>query len=406
MEKTRIEQDSVEVTLADGSTTYQITSTVTNPGILPNTGIFVFKIVDPAEPKDDVFERVGQPKDINFMLRDRDEAIAASDEEYLYFRLVKQYPDLEIAIQAKAAIKSRIDASIKQWYLYQTEFVGIVDSLHPGTDPEYEQALENTYLAAKAARVAAEDEVANAEVVLDATEVLLAHAEEIAGIRKDEADFCAEVNGVLWPDLLSQTSAFTSAAGTLFTDSKSFWLSSNTFKDDSDTFYGASSTFLADILSTYSLFAAGLDPISPPNPGWPASPGATPAWIDMYNVLFGYAGKPAAYDILVTAYETLVGGYGPYTTPATTLGVYQVAVDGPLAASVVTTNSITSALGTFCGAATAAYSAALVSVSQKETNVATAVSAKNEAEAELASAQEAEDAALAALQECCPGYTV
>lgn len=401
MEKTRIEQDAVEVTLADGTTAYQITTTVLDPGVLPDTGMFVFNIVDPAEPKDDKFVRFGQPKDINFMIRDRDAAIAAGDEEYLYFRLVKQYPDLEVAIQAKAAIKSRIDASISLWYRYQEAFVGIIDSLHPGVDPEYELALENTYLEARDARIAAEGDVASAEVVLDAAEVLLAHAEEISGIRKDEADFCAEVNGTLWPDLLSIQGAYNPAVAALFTSSKSFWLSSQTFNDNSAVFYSDSSTFFNDLVVDYNAFPTG-----PPNPSYNGPPTLTPDWTDFYNTLKGYDGKPAAYNALVTAYETLVDGYGPYTTPATALGVYQTAYDSWSTPSTTVTNAITSALGTFCGAATAAYSAALVQVSQKETGVATAVAAKNEAEAELASAQAAEDAALAALRECCPDYQV
>jgi len=401
MEKTRIEQDSVEVTLPDSTPAYQITTTVTAPGVLPDTGMFVFKIVDPAEPKDDAFQRVGQPKDINFMLRDRDAAIAAGDEEYLYFRLVKQYTDLEVAIQAKAAIKSRVDASIKQWYLYQTEFVGIVDSLHPGTDPEYEQQLENTYLAARDARIAAEEAVEDADTALDTAQLLLNHAEEIAGIRKEESDFCAEVNGALWPELLNLETVLGSALGVLFSDSKSFWLSSKTIKDESLTFYSDSSTFFNDLVVDYNGFPTG-----PPNPAYNGPPTLATDWNDFYNTLKGYDGKPATYNALITAYQTLVNNYGPYTDPATTLGVFQTALNDYSSSVTLTTNAITSALGTFCGTATAAYSAALVGVSQAESSVASAVAAKNEAEAELASAQAAEDAALTALRDVCPDYEV
>jgi hypothetical protein len=405
MDKTRIEQDSVEVTLADSSVVFQVTTTIIEPGILPDTGLFVFSIIDPAEPKSDEFVRVAQPHDINFMLRDRDNAIAAGNEEYLYVKVVLQYPSLEVAIQAKAAIKSRIDSAISRWYQYQTEFVGVVETLHPGVDPEYEQALRDTYVAARDARVLAETAVEDADDAVIAAQVLLDHAQEISDIRKDETGFCTVANGTLWPQLQTGLGTFNTGAGALFTASKTFWTAAKAFDDIADIFYTASNTFWNDLILCYNFFP---NTVAPPDPLGPQALYAFAApnnhdWDNFYATLQGYDGNPTTFNTALTTYGTAVSTYGPHATPGTSLAAFQTVLDAYTTTSTLIT-SMDMALSTFCATVIAAYSAALVQVTQKEESVATAVNTKNEAEAELASAQETEDAALAAVQEVCPDF--
>ena len=397
-DKTRIEQESIEVTLDDGTTAYQITTEVLEPGILPDTGLFVFRIVDPLDPKDDEFQRIAQPQDLNFMKRDRDQAITAGDDEFLYFKLVVQYDDLEVAIQAKAAIKSRIDSSISLWYQYETEFVGTAETLHPGVDPEFEQALKDAYKAARDARIAADAAVAEAEEALEDAQVALEHSEEIADIRKTEADFCLLANSTLWPQVQTGWGSFFGSANSLYADSKTLWNNANPFGAASDTFRDASETFFNDLILNYNSFTPG-GPIAP----YPTPPGATPQWFDFFNTFVGYDGTYDDYQILVTAFQSAVGTYGPHTVGGSSLGAFQTALD-----AYTTTTSLISSLNTaladFCATAAAAYNTALIDVSQKETAVTTSVAAKNEAEAEAASAQEAEDAALTAVTDVCPTF--
>lgn len=399
MDKTRIEQDSVETALADGSVVFQVTTTVTDPGILPDVGLFVFSIIDPAEPKSDVFIRVAQPRDINFMLRDRDNAIAAGDTEFLYFKVVLQYPSLEVAIQAKAAVKSRIDSAISRWYQYQTEFVGVEDTLHPGVDPEYEQALRDTYVAARDARVLAETAVENADDAIVAAQVLLDHAQEISEIRKDETEFCSTVNGTLWPQLRTELNSFYMGSNGLFTASKTFWIAAKAFDDIAGPFKTDSQTFWNTLIINYNAFPT-VPPVPPYN-GPPAPP--TDDWLDFYNTLKGYENTPTAFSTALTTYGTAVSGYGPHTTLGTSLAAFQTILDAYTSTDTLIT-SINFELTDFCSTAIAAYSAAVVQVTQKEAAITVAVNAKNEAEAELASAQETEDAALAAVQEVCPDF--
>lgn len=400
MDKTRIEQDSIEVTLDDGSTAFQITTSVLEPGILPDTGLFVFDIVDALEPKSDTFLRVAQPQDINLMIRDRDDAIAAGDEEYLYFRVVLQYPSLEVAVQAKTAIKSRIDAAISRWYQYQISFVGVAETLHPGVDPAYEQALKDTYVAARTARIAAEEDVETADDAITAAEVLLAHAQEISDIRKTETEFCTSVNGTIWPALQTGWATFYGKAhGGLFTLSRAFWLAADAFISEASNFSAVSDTFWTDLVDDYDTFLG-------PGPGnlYATAPPTNHDWDDFYATLQGYEGIPTIFNNgALNTFNTAVMNYGPHTTPGTALAAFQEALDDYTSISTLIT-TLDTELDAFCATATSAYSAALVAVTQKEAAVAAAINAKNEAEAELASAQETEDAALAAVVDCCPDF--
>jgi len=402
MDKTRIEQDSIEVILADGSAAFRVTTTVTDPGILPDTGLFVFTIVDPLEPKSDTFVRVAQPHDINFMLRDRDNAVAAGDTEFLYLQVALSYASIETAVQAKTAIKSRIDAAISRWYVYQTEFVGVENTLHPGVDPEYEQALKAVYVTARDARVLAETAVEDADDAVVAAQVLLEHVQEISEIRKTETEFCTTVNGTLWPQVKLGWTGFNAGSGALYTASKSFWTSAKAFDDIADPFYSTSSTFWNNLVAHYNSYPDGH---AGTGPGVVYTAGAPTnnAWDNFYSTIHGYDGVPAAFNALLTTYGTAVSTYGPHTSAGTSLAAFQTVLDAYTSTATLI-SSMTTAMDTFCTAATVAYSAAVAQVTQKEAGVTTAVNAKNEAEAELASAQETEDAALAAVEEICPDF--
>jgi hypothetical protein len=391
-EKTRIEQESIEVTLEDGSTAYQITTEVLEPGILPDTGLFVFRIVDPLDPKDDAFERVAQPKDINFLSRDRDQAILDGDEEFMYFKVVLQYTDLEVAIQAKDAVKSRIDSSISAWYQYETEFAGTEETLHPGVDPEFEQALKDAYKAARDARIAADAEVAQAEEDLEDAETALEHSQEIEDIRRVESEFCLLANETYWPVVQAQAAAIKAAGDSQYSANQSFDPAASLFDGEASTYESVSQAFLDSMIADYNAF-----PTSGPGTVYPASP-SNSDWDDFFDDISAFDGTPGDFG---TAQDVFSGALSTWEA---TFAAYLTAKNDYESTGAPAITNLSAALTTFCSNASAAYSAAVADVSQKETDVATAVAAKNEAEANAASAQEAEDAALAAVREVCPSF--
>jgi hypothetical protein len=279
---TTVTQECIPVDTEDGMR-YQITTTIVDPGELPDVFLFVQDITDVADPKQDVFVRVGSPYDLENVLVGRDSAIAAGVLRYRTNMFVVRYTDLEVAVQAKQAISQRVDTAINTWYTYTTEFespypLPVID--HPITDEEYLQTLTNAYKAAVTAREAAE-----AAAVLAQAQVTIALADAAAAaamiqIYQNETTFCQTARSSYWmgsPGILSGVSALSSA-------SQAFYSSINAL-------------YISDPI-TYAALLAPLNLMSGQMAAWLA----TEPYMSMMDVVLATfcSGASTGYSIAVT----------------------------------------------------------------------------------------------------------
>jgi len=352
MEKTRIEQDCIQIVTPEGDTKYRITSTVIDKGELPFPNFFLFNIPNPDDPADDEFVRVAAPVDIQEVKTDRTLAVLSGDTQFLAISFVKMYTDLETAIEAKSAVRSRIDSAVSLWFTYDSEFRGSVDIDHPTVDPAYEEALKNAYAAARDARIAAATEVDDANQAIADAQVQLEHAIEIVSIREAEVDFCTKANQTYWAALQTALTNYDGSIDTFFNDSKAFF---NT------------------MVTAYEKWSGTT---------YPGSPAPTDDWYDMWIDL-------GSYD---------VNGPG-----STVLKVFRWAREAWTDESYNITK-LNDELVDFCGTASSEYAGALGGKNAAEAALNAANVDKQEAEAKKDAAQQAEDEALAAVEAVCPDF--
>ena len=359
IEKTKVTQESKQLPLADGTFKYTIRTTVIEKGELPHPNLFVFKISDPNDPKDDAFERVGNPYDLENTILSRDAALLVGAEYYLDTTMLKEYTELEVAVQAKAAIVSRVEESVNAWITYMSDFAGTSDVYHPTGDPGLEESLVIVYTDAKAARVAAEEDVVSAEADIVLAEAVAALAAEKVSIYQKQVEFCADASQVYWANYYAAVGGYTQQMSTFMTaseyhsvDYQNMW---------------------TDVKEQYNNFTGEA---------YPANPGG--AYSALWSILQKNEQNPAAYqngalDTIKKAQTTFQQNekYGA---------------------------SLNDACAAFCGAATASYNVAAAEKSLKDIEVANAVTAKENANAVLVAAQTAEDAALTAILALCPTF--
>ncbi len=196
MRLTTIEQDRNEVLLPNGEKRYRIRTGIVALGELPQLQVFVFEIKDAADPSLDEFIRIGTPYDIDTFSPDRVTAVANVDTYYLAAEFIRDFKDIQLAVTAKDAIYSAIDALTNTWYTYTTSFQAADDeTAHPSVSASYEQQLINTYSEAKDARVEAEAALVIAAADLTSAQADAASAAEITIIYKAEKDYCTESGG-------------------------------------------------------------------------------------------------------------------------------------------------------------------------------------------------------------------
>lgn len=343
---TLIQQERIQELLVDGSLKYSIVSTVTDKGELPYEQLFVYQIVDSVDPKDDVFQRVGNPYDLENVNIDRSIAIVAGDKTYLSSELRREYSTLSVAVEGKDAIDSRINDAVKAWYTYITEFTGTDTDAYPTTDPSYEQALKDTYAAAKEARKAAEEDVGTKESDLIVAGEKANSAAQLVLIYKAEVEFCQSTRVVNWSNYFGAV---------------------NTFKPASVSLNNKYQSFVTSIIGTYNAQSGSIYPGAP----------VDPAWTSIWQALNTYQGDPAAFVAGALATFQSNENYGAL---------------------------VASEFATFCGTANTNYVGAINAKAVTDKAVSDAVTAKEEAEATLATAQEAEDTALAAVMAVCPDF--
>ena len=359
IEKTKVTQESKQLPLEDGTFKYTIRTTVIEKGELPHSNLFVFKIADPNDPKDDIFERVGNPFDLEKGILSRDAALLANAENYLDGTLLKEYTELEIAVQAKAAIVSRVEESVNAWITYMSDFAGISDVYHPTGDPGLEESLVIVYTDAKAARVAAEESVVDAEAdVVLATAVAALAAEKVA-IYQKQVEFCANASQVYWTNYYGAVGVYTQQMSTFMTasehhsaDYQNMWM---------------------DVRDQYNAFTEATYPVDP-------------------------GGDYSELHSILQQHEQVSAGYqsGALDTIKKAQTTFQQ--------NETYGTSLNDACAAFCGEANASYNVAAADKSLKDIEVANAVTAKENANAVLVAAQTAEDATLADILALCPTF--
>jgi len=173
---TQVEYLNSTTALADGTFQYIITASVVDQGELPHPNLFVFQCTDLVDATQDAFVRVATPYDLENVSIGRTTAISAGNTFYLSSALNRKYTDLNTAVQAKDAVKSRINDGVKAWYDYSTTFSGDNTYYHPTEDATYEVQLQDAYYAARTTRE-------EAETALAATEVAVTTARSLATVQ-------------------------------------------------------------------------------------------------------------------------------------------------------------------------------------------------------------------------------
>jgi len=163
---TKVEYTYSTVALADGSFQYDITAFVSEAGELPHSSLFLYQITDEVDATQDAFIRVATPYDLENVLVGRDPARDVGNTYYLSSTLTRKYTDLNLAVQAKEAVKSRVNDGVRSWYDFSSDFMGDTDVYHPTADATYEVQLQDAYYEARTTRQDAETAFADSEAAL------------------------------------------------------------------------------------------------------------------------------------------------------------------------------------------------------------------------------------------------
>lgn len=198
MNYTEVLYDCYGVTTAEGIQEYRIEASVESEGELPQKFIFVYLVNSIDDPTLDIFQRVGNPQDVQNLKVGRDAAIANDESEYLASYCFLQYATLDVAIQAKSELTTRINELVKYWIDYRDIFIidNAVAKLFPTADPAYEQSLKDAYADARAVRIEKEGEVETANDDLETAKISAEQAADILPIYQLQKTFCDEIFGV------------------------------------------------------------------------------------------------------------------------------------------------------------------------------------------------------------------
>lgn len=179
MPSTRVNHVRRQIILATGQARFEVTLTVTDPGDLPFPQVFVARIVDPLNPKDDVLARLASPREfasegdvryikvdatdlktisgdlfarvanvseISAMPRDRTTAVREGRSEYLTSSVRLLYETITTADAAYRTFNDRLSNLVEEYRRYRDTF-----STSPSRDyllPLPLQSVEAEYTAA------------------------------------------------------------------------------------------------------------------------------------------------------------------------------------------------------------------------------------------------------------------
>ena len=208
MLKTTVEQTRNQM-LDGGVLKYNIYTSVTAKGELPQEEIFVYKANDPADPTKDTFTRVSSAYDLEEVPVDRNAGLERDDNFYLTSYMSVNFTDLDSAIQGKQAIYTRINDLINNWYLFKNEFYADDQTtLHPTADAGLEDSMRAAYVAARTARQAAETALASAVTDVTTAETAVDSANARVTIYLNDVSFCILVRLTNWTALVAASTAF------------------------------------------------------------------------------------------------------------------------------------------------------------------------------------------------------
>jgi len=349
MLQTDVLMNRTTLLMPDGSSIYQIDAAVTDKGELLYPNLFVIQIIDELDTTRDTFVRVGTPYDMENIYRTRVDALANAQVYYITPSWYWRYTDLSIAVQAKDAVRSRIDNAVNAWYTYKTAFEGTETVHHPTAEATYEQQLQDSYVVARDARLAAETAVVAADVALSSAQTTVADAVSLGAKYKESYDFTNQSYGIYW-----------------------------------------------------FLYYAGLGRTQV---GVPGILGSCVTQLEAMKITFG--------DISSKGFDATAATLAPYYITGVAnsdldawLHELQALNNAVLAFRSIEPNgpSLETSFSNFSGTAEGNYASQQGVIATANVAVAAAVTAKKEAEASLASAQSAEDAALAAARAICPDF--
>lgn len=164
------------------STSFEVETTVTDAGDLPDRGAFVFEVIDPDDATLDSFVRVAEVGDIATWGTDRPTAIGAGDAFYRAPTLLVRYPTIEEAQAAANFLVDRLNALVDAYQSYGAEFFADPEIFElPQNDLAQLQNLVDAYTAKVAERTAQTALVADKEVECSETSAELAAARSTYG---------------------------------------------------------------------------------------------------------------------------------------------------------------------------------------------------------------------------------
>lgn len=220
---TQTEQVREAITVSD-TLKYKVTISVTDPGDLPTSALFVVSINEPTDPKEDTLARVSTIADFTDIQTSRSVAINEDETLYRAAAFTLYYENLETANNAQKVLKEKIDELVSDYAVYQSEFEAVV--AETTTHPQVEAA---TYTAAVTAYQDALRDTLDAEATRDAAETAYTDAQTAATTSTTDAsasqtvaDDCATTRGyfdVLEPAFVgldTNGDAFVAAAQTYY----------------------------------------------------------------------------------------------------------------------------------------------------------------------------------------------
>jgi len=256
----KVRQTRRSITLANGSVRYEVVNEITDKGDLPFPHLFVLKVGDGADPKDDLFARIATPVDIRQsdetapifvkvaatdlvrispdvfvkipsyneltrLLRDRVEAQRNGQTYYLSTVAAFMYDSLTTADAAAKQVIDRLSTLVNDWRKFNVDFA---------TNPYEELPLPQTGSSVESARVAVFKDKRAARLEAEATRDADALAKE-ACVRDCEADKTLHAWLVTQTVALEQADAVVSALSEV-SSAKDFVLQQNAYSTDSRSF--------------------------------------------------------------------------------------------------------------------------------------------------------------------------
>jgi hypothetical protein len=180
MPGTQVKQTRSPVT-AGALTTYEIAAVCTLQGTLPDANIFLMKVVQPDDPKNDTFQHVCEVTDFTNYGTSRESSISSATFLYRIQTFSKSYPDIVTANDAWKELQDRINKLVVDYNAFITEFLtsssGIVTTF-PTLDEGAKAALIAEYGVAQTAVTTAEDARDTESVMCEAKRASLRSLQE------------------------------------------------------------------------------------------------------------------------------------------------------------------------------------------------------------------------------------